>query len=176
MSFRPKQSEVEESTTLDKEPTQDKTGNSGRFLDSLRSLGMTYWGTLYLLSFRPKQSGVEESTTLVKEPTQDKTSNSGRFLDSHSLPRNDMSGGSSIQPNRLYSLRPGRQVAAPTVIVQWVPVSLIRLRCLITCTDPAHFSPGPGGNLRSVSGRTGNRHPGTFLFPGRRRAWPPGGR
>ena len=38
-------------------------------------------------------SGVEESTTLEDGPTQDKTSYSGRFLDSHSLPRNDMSGG-----------------------------------------------------------------------------------
>ena len=41
MSFRPEQSGAEESTTLDKEPTQEKTGNLGRFLDSLRSLGMT---------------------------------------------------------------------------------------------------------------------------------------
>ena len=38
-------------------------------------------------------SGVEESTTLEKELPQDITSNFGRFLDSHSLPRNDMSGG-----------------------------------------------------------------------------------
>ena len=33
---------VEESTTLDNEPPQDKTCHLGRFLDSLRSLGMTY--------------------------------------------------------------------------------------------------------------------------------------
>ena len=32
---------VEESTTLDNEPPQDKICNSGRFLDSLCSLGMT---------------------------------------------------------------------------------------------------------------------------------------
>ena len=32
---------VEESTTWDNEPTQDKTCYLGRFLDSLRSLGMT---------------------------------------------------------------------------------------------------------------------------------------
>ena len=50
-------------------------------------------------------SGVEESTTLEKEPTQDKTCNLGRFLDSHSLPRNDISGGGSVQPHRLYLSR-----------------------------------------------------------------------
>ena len=33
---------VEESTTLVKEPTQDKICYSGRFLDSFHSLGMTY--------------------------------------------------------------------------------------------------------------------------------------
>ena len=35
---------VEESTTLDNEPPQDKPSYLGRFLDSLRSLGMTYRG------------------------------------------------------------------------------------------------------------------------------------
>ena len=34
MSFRPQRSGVEESTTLEEEPTQDKTSNLGRFLDS----------------------------------------------------------------------------------------------------------------------------------------------
>ena len=43
MSFRPQRSGVEESITFGKEPTQDKTGYSGRFLDSLCSLGMTCW-------------------------------------------------------------------------------------------------------------------------------------
>ena len=33
---------VEKSTTWEKEPPQDKICNSGRFLDSLRSLGMTH--------------------------------------------------------------------------------------------------------------------------------------
>ena len=37
----PTASGVEESTTLDKKPPQDKTCYLGRFLDSLRSLGMT---------------------------------------------------------------------------------------------------------------------------------------
>ena len=41
-------------------------------------------------------SGVEESTTLEEEPTQGKTCNLGRFLDSHSLARNDMSGGGAF--------------------------------------------------------------------------------
>ena len=62
-----------------------------------------------------------------------------------------------------------------TGFVQWDPVSLIRLRCLITGTDLVRFSPGPGGNLRSVSGRTGIRHPGTSPCRGHRKAWPPGG-
>ena len=35
LSFRPQRSGVEESTTLDNEPPQDKICNSGRFLDSL---------------------------------------------------------------------------------------------------------------------------------------------
>ena len=35
MSFRPQRSGVEESTTLGEKPTQDKTCNLGRFLDSL---------------------------------------------------------------------------------------------------------------------------------------------
>ena len=35
MSFRPQRSGVEESTTLEKKPTQDKIRNLGRFLDSL---------------------------------------------------------------------------------------------------------------------------------------------
>ena len=35
---------VEESTTLEKKPTQDQTGHLGRFLDSLCSLGMTCRG------------------------------------------------------------------------------------------------------------------------------------
>ena len=39
---------VEESTTLVNEPTQNKTCYSGRFLDSLRSLGMT---CRYVVSF-----------------------------------------------------------------------------------------------------------------------------
>ena len=33
---------VGESATSEEEPTQDKACNLGRFLDSLRSLGMTY--------------------------------------------------------------------------------------------------------------------------------------
>ena len=33
---------MEESTTLDEEPTQDKACHSGRFLDSFHSLGMTW--------------------------------------------------------------------------------------------------------------------------------------
>ena len=53
------------------------------------------------LSFRPERSGVEESTTLDNEPTQDKTCYLGRFLDSHSLPRNDMSGGGSVLSARV---------------------------------------------------------------------------
>ena len=35
---------MEKSTTFNKEPTQDKTGHLGRFLDSLCSLGMTCRG------------------------------------------------------------------------------------------------------------------------------------
>ena len=50
-------------------------------------------------------SGVEESTTWDDEPPQDKTCYLGRFLDSHSFARNDMSGGGTIQPHRLYSGR-----------------------------------------------------------------------
>ena len=41
MSFRPERSGAEESTTLGEGPTQDKICDSGRFLGSLCSLGMT---------------------------------------------------------------------------------------------------------------------------------------
>ena len=86
---------VEESTTLLKEPTQDKACYSGRFLGSLRSLGMTCRGAVPfcphgLYSKRPppfchsdrSTSGVEESTMLAKEPTQAKACNLSRFLGS----------------------------------------------------------------------------------------------
>ena len=46
MSFRPSVSGAEESTTLEDEPTQGKACNLGRFLDSLRSLGMTCRGVV----------------------------------------------------------------------------------------------------------------------------------
>ena len=78
-------------------------------------------------------SGVEESTTLEYEPPQDKASNSGRFLDSHLLSRNDMLVGGSVQLNRLYTERGGRQIAAPTDTLMGGtihPHGLYSLRCL----------------------------------------------
>ena len=44
---------VEESTTWDDEPPQDKTCHLGRFLDSLRSLGMTKRGVVPFINTDP---------------------------------------------------------------------------------------------------------------------------
>ena len=65
---------------------------------------------------------MEESTTLVNEPPQDKICHSGRFLDSHSLPRNDMSGGGTIHPHRLYSERGGRHSSRPYIRNTFAPI------------------------------------------------------
>ena len=83
---------VEESTTLEEGLTQDKTCCLGRFLDSLRSLGMTCRGQSHLDS-------IDESSPLHWVY---------RVL------------GNTIQPHRLYLQRGGRQIAAPTCVTPFI--------------------------------------------------------
>ena len=85
----------------------------------------------------------------------------------------------TIQIRTYHGSGPAGRMAADcrryTGFVHCGTVLVIRLRYFITGTGLARFSPGPGGNLRSVSGRTGIRHPGTSPCRGHRKAWPPGG-
>ena len=88
---------------MEKEPPQTKICHLGRFLDSLRSLGMTYWGRCTFCHSDRSVSGVEESTTLDEEPTQAKICHLGRFLDSfHSLGMTWSVGGSVMSARVIF--------------------------------------------------------------------------
>ena len=93
---------MEESTTLGKRPTQDKTCHSGRFLGSFHSLGMTYAVGFTSAPIVPTMRSVVP-----------------RLI--HRLRRSPFPEGKvlrgSIQPHRLYSKRGGRLIAAPTGVV-----------------------------------------------------------
>ena len=106
MSFRPEQSGVEESTTWDNEPPQDKTSNSGRFLDSLCSGRNDNFGAF--LRIRPL---FHEHFTLPRGPHQARP---GEPASPEGSSCTVLLGG-IIQPHRLYLQRGGRQIAAPTV-------------------------------------------------------------
>ena len=91
---------VEESTTWDKEPTQDKTCYSGRFLDSLRSLGMTCRWVVPISLTGCIRYGASPS------PGLDGVGSTPLHLYRIS--------GYTIHRHRLLLPRGGRQIAAPT--------------------------------------------------------------
>ena len=133
---------VEESTTLENEPTQDKTSNLGRFLDSLRSLGMT---CRYVVPFN--HTGCIRNVAGGRLPKKSWCDCHRQSIDFDSLrgapplrthwwvipfiytgdichapgtahrPFPTVSlGGGTIQPHRLYSQRGGRQDCRPYIL------------------------------------------------------------
>ena len=98
---------VEESSTLDNEPTQEKTCNSGRFLDSLS------------LPRNDMSGGVYRSSARVVIATLHGDESSPLHWVYRIL-------GNTIQPHRFYSERGGRLIAAPTGVL---PLRLLFLQC-----------------------------------------------
>ena len=110
---------VEESTTLRKEPPQDKTCCLGRFLGSLCSLGMTCGGVVPF-----NRTGYKRNVAGGRLPPL--RSRWGVVPFNHTGSSRYVSGTAHrpfptvslvdgiFHPHRLYSGRGGRQVAAPT--------------------------------------------------------------
>ena len=90
---------VEESTTLENEPPQDKNCHLGRFLDSARN------------DMSGRGGGTIQSNGLYLPRCQPLAGAGWRWVNAATLFR--ILGG-TIQPHRLNTPRGGRQVAAPT--------------------------------------------------------------